>query len=191
MPPTLAPLKLTYEDLLHFPEDGRRHEIVDGEHVVTPAPASRHQFIVSALLSLLWQYARDYDLGRVAGAPFDVVLSETDVVQPDVFFLAKEHEEKVRSAHIDGAPDLVVEVLSESTRRRDELTKRHLYEIHGVGEYWIVDPELELIKVYRREGERFGGKTELSAEAGDVLTSPRLEGFRVPLADLFAWGRAL
>lgn len=186
---TAAPLKLTYEDHRHFPEDGRRHEIINGEHYVSPAPASKHQFVVSTLLGLLWQHVQRENLGRVASAPFDVALSDVDVVQPDLLFLSREHLDRIRPTHIDGPPDLVVEVLSESTRKRDEITKRHLYEKHGVKEYWIVDPELEAVKVYRRSGARFGEKIERSAEAGDDLTSPLLPGFRVSLDALFAWAR--
>ena len=85
-----------------------------------------------------------------------------------------------------GAPDLVVEILSPGTRKTDEVTKRKLYERFDVQEYWVVDPELETIKVHRRGDRGFGRALELSAEAGDILTTPLLPGFSVSLAEVFA-----
>lgn len=179
-------LKLTYEDYLHLPEDGRRHELIDGEHLVTPAPTPKHQFVLSNLHGHLWSHVTRHDLGKVAWSPFDVVLSPVDVVQPDLFFLSKERLGRLREGRLDGAPDLVAEALSDSTRKRDEITKRHLYEKHGVEEYWVIDPELETVKVYRRQGDGFGPKTELAAAAGDRLTSPLLPGWELSLGDLFS-----
>ncbi len=87
--------------------------------------------------------------------------------------------------NVRGTPDVVIEVGSPGTRQRDETIKRHLYERFGVSEYWVVDPELDLIRVYRREGEGFGRVTELSREAGDLLTSPLLPGLDPPLTRIF------
>jgi Uma2 family endonuclease len=180
-----SPLKLTYEDYLGFPDDGRRHEILDGEHVVTPAPAPRHQFVLSNLFRLLAGFVHDRRLGRVLTAPLDVVLSEVDVVQPDLVFLSDKALTQVTETNVAGAPGLTVEVLSETSRRRDEVTKRHLYELHGVSEYWIVDPELETVKIYRRADGGFGPAVVLDAEAGHVLTSPLFPGLELRVADLF------
>lgn len=178
--------KLTYEDHRLFPEDGQRHELIDGEHVVTPAPTPKHQFVLSNLHLALGRNVLDQNLGRIAWSPFDIVLTDVDVVQPDLFFLSHERMDLLRENRLDGMPDLVVEALSDSTRKRDEVLKRHLYERHGALEYWVIDPELETVKVYRREKEGgFGDKTELSREAGDRLTSPLLQGFEMPLEALF------
>lgn len=185
MPAVATPLKLTYEDHRLFPEDGRRHELIDGEHVVTPAPTPKHQFILSNLHLALGRLVTEQNLGRVAFSPFDIVLSNFDVVQPDLFFLSHDRMHLLRDNRLDGMPDLAVEVLSESTRKRDEVLKRHLYEQHGALEYWVIDPELETVKIYRREGDGFGEKTELSIEAGDRLTSPLLPGFEMDLEQLF------
>ncbi len=186
MSTVFAPIKLTYEDYVHFPEDGRRHELLEGEHVVTPAPSTRHQIILSNLFRILGAFVHERSLGHVLTAPTDVVLSEHDVVQPDLLFVAREHRDRIGEASLEGAPDLVVEIVSESTRRRDEVLKRHLYERHGVGEYWVVDPAVESVKIYRRtEQGAFRREAEASLEAGDAVTSPLFAGLTIALTQLF------
>ncbi len=185
MPTPSESLKLTYEDYLLFPDDGKRHEVIDGEHFLSPAPSTRHQTL---LLNLAWQlktFLRRHPLGEVWIAPVDVILSEADVVQPDLVLVAAAHAHIVTEKHVRGVPDLVVEILSANTRRQDEVVKRKLYHRSGVGEYWIVDPEVERVRVYRG-GE--GGEwacSDLDAEAGGTLTTPLLPGLAVPLAELF------
>jgi Uma2 family endonuclease len=119
-------------------------------------------------------------------APVDVVLSRFDVVEPDLLYMSKERKAQIANdANVQGPPELVVEVGSPSTRRRDETLKRALYERAGVSEYWVVDPELDVVRVYRRDGERFARPIELSLEAGDVLTTPLLPGLELPLSEIF------
>ncbi len=185
MEPGVCPIKLTYEDYLHLPEDGKRHELIDGDHYATPSPTPRHQLVLANLVGILYTYLREHPLGDIYPAPLDVVLSDTDVVQPDLLFLAAGREDLVTERNLRGAPDLVVEVLSDSTRRTDEITKRHLYERHGVGEYWVIDPVLETVKVYRLADEGFRREAELSTEAGDRLTTPLLPGLAVSLGEIF------
>lgn len=179
-------VRLTYDDYVHFPEDGRRHELIEGDHHVTPAPNTRHQRLSMKLSVQLDAFIRENDLGELFAAPFDVVLSSTDVVQPDLVFVASDHLGRLTEAHLAGAPDLVVEILSESTRGRDEVTKRHLYARHGVAEYWVADPVTASIKIYRPDEE--GGSrrdAEFLRELGDALESPLLPGFSLSLDDLF------
>lgn len=178
-------LKLTYEDYLYLPEDGKRHEIIDGEHNVTPAPTTRHQRIVTRLTRMLESLVADRGLGLVLVAPTDVVLSDTDVVQPDLLFVSKSRAEIVTESNIRGAPDLVIEVTSSTTRRRDEITKRDLYAKHGVAEYWIVDPEVDAIKVYHSTEEGFERIAELAAERDEKLTSVLLPELEIRLPELF------
>jgi Uma2 family endonuclease len=178
--------QLTYEDLQGFPDDGKRHEIIDGEHYVTPSPAVKHQREVLNLAALLHDHVRQEALGTVLVAPVDVVLSEIDVVEPDVIWISLARREILAEANVQGMPDLVVEVLSPSTRKTDEIIKRKLYERYGALEYWIVDPELERVKIYRRAGEGFAPAVEVAAEAGESLASPLLPGFSVAVAELFA-----
>jgi len=177
-------VKLTYEDYLLLPDDGMRHELIDGEHFVSPAPLPHHQLLLIRLVFELETYRRAKGAGTLLIAPTDVVFSGLDVVQPDLLFIREGGSAQV-GAHVAGAPDLVVEILSPSNRRYDEVTKRNLYERAGVGEYWLVDPEAETVKVLRREGAGFGGPQLLSARDGDVLSSPLLPGLAISLAALF------
>lgn len=187
-----APSKLTYDDYQLIPEDGRRHEIVAGEEYVAPAPRIAHQRVSLRLTERLTAWLRARPAGaRPAGellvAPTDVVLSPTDVVQPDLLFVTAERRRIIGERHVQGAPDLVVEILSEGLRDRDEILKRKRYEHFGVREYWIVDPVLATVKVRRRGASgRFDRGELLAAEAGDVLRSPLLPGLELDLADLFS-----
>src|SRR4249920_1493782 len=124
--------KLTFADYLLFPDDGLRHEIIDGEHYVTPSPATRHQRFSLSLLHLIQSYLDVQPTGELFSAPFDVVLSFTDVVVPDLIYLSRARAHLLTAKNLQGAPDLVVEILSPSTRPRDERLKRDLYERVGV-----------------------------------------------------------
>ncbi len=180
------PTGFTYEDYVLFPNDGKRHELIEGEHVVTPAPGTRHQRILANLLTGLRPFVLAEHLGEALPAPVDVVLSDRDVVQPDLLFVSTEHLERLTDRGVRGAPDLVVEITSETSRRMDEVVKRKLYEAHGVREYWVIDPDLDVIKVYRLAETSFVRAAELSLEANDTLTSPLLPGLELRLATIFA-----
>jgi Uma2 family endonuclease len=177
---------LTYDDFLNFPDDGKRHEIIDGEHYATPSPMTKHQAVSANLLAALHVYLREHPSGAVFAAPFDVVLSEYDIVEPDLIYIARERAHILTEKHVRGAPDLVAEILSPGTRRTDEITKRRLYERFGVVEYWVIDPELDTVKIYRRAADVFERTSELALEHGDVLTTPLLRGFSLSLTDVFA-----
>jgi Uma2 family endonuclease len=186
MKPASPGVKLTYDDFVLFPDDGKRHELIDGEHYVTPSPTSKHQTIAWNLGGLIWTYLQSHRIGRAFAAPLDVVFSHFDVVEPDLLFISAERRDKILTdKNIQGAPDLVVEIGSVSTRKRDETIKRRLYERFGVMEYWVIDPELDAIKVYRRDADRYQRVAELTLEAGDALTSPLLPGLSLPLSKIF------
>jgi Uma2 family endonuclease len=179
-------VKLTYEDYLQFPDDGKRHELIDGEHYVAPTPVRKHQAIVANLLGAIWAYLQQRPIGRIFPAPFDVILSDFDVVEPDLLYISNERLQEIPTAPwVRGAPDLVVEVGSPGTRRRDETIKRRLYERFGVSEYWVVDPEIDVIKVFRRTGDRYTRVAELALENDDILTTPLLPGLELRLAKIF------
>ena len=179
-------VKLTYEDYVLFPEDGKRHELIDGEHYVTPAPIRKHQAVVGNLHGLIWSYLQQRPIGRVFTAPFDVILSEFDVVEPDLLYISREHSQEIEtSPWVRGAPDLVVEIGSPSTRKRDETIKRRLYERFGVVEYWVVDPEIDAVKVFRRTNDRYARVAELLLENDDVLTTLLLPDLELRLAKIF------
>ena len=178
--------KLSYEDYALFPEDGRRHEIIDGDHVVSPAPKTKHQRLVLRLASSVDVHVDDHGLGEVFVAPFDVLLSDHDIVQPDVVFVSESRLHIVDEDNCKGAPDLVIEVLSASTRRRDLLDKRQTFERFGVAEYWVVDPAIDAVQIFRPDLEgRYRRVEELTLEGGDKLTSSLFPDWSLALERLF------
>ncbi len=188
MPTSARPdTRFTYDDFLLFPDDGKRHEIIDGEHYVTPSPNTRHQELVGRLHLALGGFLRiNRTLGRVFLAPFDVVLSHHDIVEPDLLFIAGDQGEILTDRNVQGAPALVIEIASRGTRKRDEQIKRRLFDRVGVREYWLVDPELDLVKVYRRtSAKKFERVAELTTDDQATLTTPMLPGFALSLAELF------
>jgi Uma2 family endonuclease len=178
-------MKYTYEDYLLFPEDGSRHELIGGEHYVAPAPNRKHQWIAGNLHFELRSLLAENPLGHVYFAPLDVVLSDWDVVQPDLLFISNERSAIEQDRGAFGPPDLVIEILSDSTRRRDETLKLDLYSRMGVREYWLFDPELETTSVFRPSGNGLALVAELSAAAGDCLETPLLPGLKLQLARIF------
>jgi Uma2 family endonuclease len=179
-------VKLTYDDFVQFPDDGKRHELIDGEHYVTPSPSTRHQQVLGNLFLLIRSWLEDHPIGQVFLAPYDVVFSDFDIVEPDLLYLSNERAAQVLTRlHARGVPELVVEIGSPGTRKRDETIKRRLYERSGVAEFWFVDPEIDVVRVRRREGDGFARPIELSREAVDVLTTSLLPGLELPLARIF------
>jgi len=177
--------KLTYEDYVRIPDDGQRHEIIDGEHYVTASPFIRHQRIARRLAARFERFLSEHPLGEYFFAPADVILSPHDIVVPDLLFVSNERASIVTEKNIQGAPDLVIEILSNSSRRLDEVLKRRAYERFGAREYWILDPQSKTTQVWERTAEGLRRRTVLSAAAGDVLTSPLLPGLEIPLAEIF------
>jgi Uma2 family endonuclease len=144
----------TYADYCVLPQDFNRHEIIDGDHVVTPSPTTRHQSVLADLTSLLNAHVKTHGLGVVLAAPMDVLLAPTSIVQPDLLFISKERHGIIKEANIQGAPDLVVEVLSPSTAAIDRGGKMALYARYGVAHYWILDARHLSLETYEiREGE--------------------------------------
>jgi Uma2 family endonuclease len=181
------PRRLTYEDYALIPEDGKRHEILDGEHYVTDAPHVYHQGIAANLHAEIGPFVRRHRLGAFLFAPVDVILSDHNVCQPDLLFISNERRGIITEKNVQGAPDLVIEILSESTRRQDEGLKRELYDRYGVLEYWTFDPDRRTARVYRRDrGAR--GRLGFVAELSEVLTTPLLPGLELRLAEVFDRG---
>jgi Uma2 family endonuclease len=183
---TSPAVKLTYDDFVHFPEDGKRHELIDGEHYVTASPDTKHQRLAGTLHWLIRSHLEIHPRGEVFIAPYDVVFTDSDVVEPDLLYFSEATAAvAITPLHARGTLELVVEIASKGTRKRDETIKRRLYERSGVSEYWVVDPELEVVRVFRRTGARFDRPIELSREAGDVLDTVLLPGLRMPLETIF------
>jgi len=174
--------RLTYEDYASFPDDGIRRELIDGEVHVTPSPVTRHQRVVLRLARLLADHVDAHHAGEVFIAPFDVVLSRHDVVQPDIILVATPDSGIVTKANLQGPPTLVVEVVSDP--RTDRVRKRDLYAHHGVPEYWIVDPEADRVEVYRLAGSSYPKPSII--EPGEALASPSLPQPSIDVAALLA-----
>ncbi len=141
-----AKVRFNYKDYLLLPED-KRYEILDVDLYLVPAPKTRHQRISLNLSAAIHQYVRQRGLGQVLEAPCDVVLSNEDIVQPDILFIRKAHAFLIGEANITGAPDLVIEILSAGTRKKDIELKRKIYARFKVAEYWIVDPDAETVEI--------------------------------------------
>jgi Uma2 family endonuclease len=183
--PATPGVKLTYDDFVLFPDDGKRHELIDGEHYVTASPNMRHQQISINLTLMIGSWLEAHPQGRWFYAPFDVVFSKFDVVEPNILYVSNERSNVLTAPNVQGAPDLLIEIGSPSTRQRDETMKRRLYERSNVVEYWIVDPDIEVVRAYRRSGDGFARLSELSREADDVLTTVLMPGLGLPLARIF------
>ena len=175
----------TYEDYCKIPEDGKRHEIINGIHHVSPAPFVPHQRILGRLFKSLYDHVEKHQVGEVFVAPVDVLLSPNDVVQPDILYISNDRASILSDKNAQGAPDLIIEILSNSTRRHDEVTKLELYERFGVLEYWIVDRKSESIKIYRLRDDSFDKPIVLSRTGGDTIETTLLPGWQMDLEDVF------
>ena len=178
---TSSGTRLTYADLCLIPEDGRRHEIIDGEHVVSPAPYSAHQWLVTALAGELRAQITLKRHGKVYVAPIDVELSENDIVEPDVVVVLKRNLSIVTPVRIIGVPDLIAEVLSESTSKLDRAKKKRLYRQASVPEYWIVDGTKRVAEQYMLRGREY----ELTGRHQKEISFLGLRGVRVDLEQVW------
>jgi Uma2 family endonuclease len=175
---------ITYDDYRTLPDDGQRYEIIGGELLMSPGATFYHQIIVGNLFRELDNYVHKRKLGHIVLAPFDVVLSMTDVVQPDLLFIAKGRSHIIsQGKNIIAAPDLVVEILSESTKTIDRTRKKSLYEKHGVHEYWIVDPSDKSVIQLVLEDEGFQPTDPL--DKSQTLVSSVIEGLSFPIEKIF------
>ena len=176
-------VRLTYQDYINLPESDTRYELIDGELYVAPSPTTAHQTILLELIAALRAFVKTSDLGRVFVAPLDVILSNEDVLQPDILFVSKNRENIITEINIQGAPDLVVEILSPGIADRDRTIKRARYFIHGVQEYWIVDPQAKTIEVLTTGQDDF--ETVQVYGENTSVASPVLEGLVIQLQDIF------
>ena len=172
---------LTYQDLESSPEDNLRRELIDGELIVTAAPATRHQRVVLELGAALLAHVKEHG-GDVFVAPTDVFFSDTNVVEPDVLYVRPEHVSKVEQKFVRSAPDLVVEVSSPNSRRLELVRKRELYERFGVPEYWFVDLDADRVEVHRLKEDRYG--RSLLFGRGEMLETSLAPGFGLAVDDL-------
>jgi Uma2 family endonuclease len=172
------------EDIWDAPEDGNVYEVIDGELYVTPAPAWRHQRALMKLAAPIAMYVFTHGLGEVATAPTGVVLGGGSGVQPDLLYVSRERLHLISERGVEGAPDLVVEVLSPSTQARDRGIKMRRYAASGVPYYWLVDLDAPALEAYRlgTEGyERVGRHGP-----GSIFRPELFPGLEIRLDDLWA-----
>jgi Uma2 family endonuclease len=179
-----ANVPYTYQEFQYLPNDGRRYEIVEGELYVTPAPSPMHQTVSRRLQFALMKQLEEPGVAFIFNAPFDVILSETSVVEPDLVIIRQGRRGSFSKRGFEGGPDVVVEILSPTTRGNDVFLKKAAYARLGVAEYWIVDPDLGRIEVFRlKEG---GYDQGLLFDRSATLSSPSFPEVAVPLAPIFA-----
>ncbi|MCI0416916.1 Uma2 family endonuclease [bacterium] len=175
-------IKMTYHDYAMLPDD-QRYELIDGELLMTPAPTTPHQRASGNLFSLLREYITKSDLGEVFFAPLDVLLSDHDVVQPDLLFISKERMNIIGEKNIQGPPDLAVEVVSPTHRERDYFVKKDLYARYGVREYWLLDLQKRCIEVFKLAESKY----ELVGifSESDTLSTPLLPNLNLTVSAVF------
>ena len=176
-------IKFTYEDYRHTPED-KRYELLDGELIMVPAPRTAHQRTSRKMLISMHTFVAENDMGEVFNAPCDVVLSETDVVQPDLLFVSKERSHIITEDNIlrrarPGNRD----TLAVTTAQRDRTLKRTLYALHGVPEYWQADTDAKIAMVLTLDNGEY--KVAGIYGEGQMLVSPLLQGFTLEIDKIF------
>ena len=177
-------IRLTYEDYMELPSDGKRYEIIDGELHVAPAPgANIHQTVLVRLCTRLFNHIEAHDLGSVLPSPVDVVLSDYDVVQPDIVFVARERL-GIIGREIAGPPDLTVEIISPGSARLDRTVKRKLYAAHGVRYYWVVDPRSRRLEEYELAGSAY--RLRSRTEEMDTFRPGLFPDLEIPLGRIWA-----
>ncbi|HEU4454294.1 MAG TPA: Uma2 family endonuclease [Longimicrobium sp.] len=163
----------TYDEFAALPDDGNRYEVIAGELYVTPAPRTAHQEVLARLIEIAGPFVRRNGLGRMLPGA-DVLFGPGDYLEPDIFFVRRGRTDLVSRRGVEGAPDLVVEILSDSTAARDRGLKRERYAHFGVAEYWIIDVDARQIEIHR-PGERLPRIERDTLRWQPVLDGPVLE----------------
>jgi Uma2 family endonuclease len=173
----------TYDDLFALPDDGKRYEIIEGELYEMPAPTLAHATVIANLITLLIPLVAKLG-GRWFTAPVDVFFAGADPVQPDILVILPDGPAQFERRGIEGAPDLVVEVISPSNRGHDLLLKRALYGRAGVREYWLLDPDTRTIEILTLAGDAL--RLAVAASGEDRPVSPLLGPLSTTADELFA-----
>lgn len=176
--------RYTYRDYLELGDEGR-YEIIEGDLYLTPSPGFKHQNVVRKLARLLADWVESRDLGVVITAPFDVVLQEETILQPDILYLARENYHRLTDSCLKGPPDLVVEVISPASARQDRIKKSRLYQQHGVKEYWLVEPEAATVEIFTNAQDCWHLTGAFGKE--EVLSSHLLPGLEIDLNTIFTY----
>jgi len=179
-------LKLNYHDYALFPESGsKQHEIIDGEHYMTPSPTTKHQRVSRNMVWIIESFLRENRYGEILSAPFDVILSDNDIVVPDIVYVSQKNIHLLTEENIKGIPDLIIEILSPSHRKRDRILKRDLYEKYGVREYWLIDPDKEQVEIYTFSCDRFLPPTVYNRD--QVIKTEIIPGLEIDVKGIFSF----
>ncbi|MDQ7051966.1 MAG: Uma2 family endonuclease [candidate division KSB1 bacterium] len=173
----------TYADYLLLPDNGHRYQILRGELIMSPAPETVHQRISLKLIFAIGRFLEGHPIAQLLHAPVDVVLSEVNVLQPDIVIIRNERQSIIKEANIQGAPDWVIEILSPSTETYDRQTKKEIYAEFGVKEYWIVHPNEQWIEKCVLKDAGF--ETTAMLERTGQLNADCLPGFTLTWQDVF------
>jgi len=174
--------RYTYEDYLKTPDD-ERYELIEGELIMTPSPTTNHQRISRNLEFELFKFVRENNLGEVFDAPCDVVLNNENVVQPDILFISNERLDIIGDKNIQGAPDIVIEIVSEHSAYRDLIQKKRLYAASGVKEFWLVIPKETMVEIYALRESDFDLFKKY--KGNDKIESSVLRGLKIDLNQIF------
>jgi Uma2 family endonuclease len=167
--PAMSKIVLTYEDYAALPDDGLRYELHEGELSVTPAPGARHQLVIGNLFLILAPHVRASGRGEVLLSPFDCIMTNITVVQPDLVYIDEERRRLLSERAIEGSPTLAIEVLSPHSVRIDRRRKLALYAGHDVPWYWIADPVARTIEAYHLDHEAYRLVAMLEADEPRAL----------------------
>jgi Uma2 family endonuclease len=176
-------LLFTYREYVLLPDDGRRHELIEGDFYVTPAPAPCHQTVSRLLQYALMTQLEHTGVAFIFNAPIDVILSDTTIVQPDLAIVRQSRVELLSRRGIEGPPDVVVEILSPSSKGQDEFLKKSIYSRFGIPEYWLIDGDHGFISIFRAEGSAY--RLHQRLDRASTLTSPGFPELSIPLAPIF------
>ena len=182
-PSSASVYKMTTKEFFDLPEGPPYFQLIDGDLYMSPGPRRYHQRISMLLGSELHAFIEDHQLGELYAAPSDVVLSGHTVVEPDLYFVSRERAHILNDQGTNGAPDLVVEILSPSTAKLDLGVKRVLYAKSGVLEMWVVVPETKTIEVYRFAEKADEPVATLGVQ--DALSTDILPGLTLAIRDVF------
>jgi Uma2 family endonuclease len=174
--------KFTYREYELFPDNGQRHEIIDGDHFMSPAPSTKHQRVSARLHFEFMVQIDKRNRGLVYAAPIDVELSLHDIVQPDLVVVMNDRRSIITPSRIQGVPSLVVEILSDSNPKHDRVLKFEMYQRAGVPEYWIVEPNEETVEQWVQSAS---GRYELVGTFSDQLTGKTIDDIEIDLVSVF------